>query len=325
MARSSRRSLASGGRFNNVDLVYPFTGANATHGLAVVTDRKTDKLHIYEVDGSANPPVKDVTASSAPLIFGTSKPVKSKTAYGVAAWSPSAGVVEVFISQENTTNLQKVVLDGVGTASVSYHKVGAVLALPNTFTLPNSTSWTPCFNPAHPDWQAHAEGMVVDPATGTLWADQELVGLWKINSNLGSPQLVHKLTRYGQTYSVSNNKCVINKNSTSYGDSYLPGDVEGIGLYQSGASGYLIMSNQNSSLFTVFNRDGGTYRGSFKVGSNGAIDAVDATDGVAVTNMSLGGAFGSGMLITQDGKDTPEGGTNFKFTPWSSVASALNL
>ena len=124
---------------------------------------------------------------------------------------------------------------------------------------------------------------------------------------------------------MSNNKCVINNNSTSYGDSYLPGDLEGIGLYQSGAGGYLVISNQNASLFTVFNRDGGAYRGSFKVGAAGSIDAVDTTDGVAVTNLSLGGAYGTGMLITQDGKDTPEGGTNFKFTPWSSVKSALNL
>ena len=31
------------------------------------------------------------------------------------------------------------------------------------------------------------------------------------------------------------------------------------------------------------------------------------------------------MLVTQDGKDAPEGGTNFKFTPWPKVATALGL
>jgi len=313
-----------GGRFNNVDLVYDVTLGGQTRDLAVVTDRATDKLHIYAVNGANATPVQDVTAASVPLLFGTTKPVKSKTAYGVAVWRNPAGVAEVFATQENTTNLGKWVLTDAGGGKVSYQAAGSY-SFPNTFTLPNNTQWTPCFNPAHPDWQAHAEGMVVDPATGTLWADQELVGLWKLTTNLTSPQLVHKLKRFGQTYTVSNGKCVINNNSTSYGDSYLPGDLEGIGLFTSGANGYLVMSNQNVSSFTVFNRDGGTFRGTFKVGANGAIDAVDKTDGVAITNANMGGAFASGMLITQDGKDTPEGGTDFKFTPWSSVASAMGL
>ncbi len=315
---------ANGGRFNNVDLVYDVTLGGQTRDLAVVTDRATDKLHIYAVDGANASPVQDVTAANVPLLFGGTKPVKSKTAYGVAVWRNPAGVAEVFSTQENTTNLGKWVLTDAGGGKVSYQPAGT-FSFPNTFTLPNSTTWTPCFNPAHPDWQAHAEGMVVDPATGTLWADQELVGLWKLTTDLTSPQLVHKLKRFGQTYSVSNGKCVINNSSTSFGDSYLPGDLEGIGLFQSGADGYLVMSNQNSSLFTVFNRDGGTYRGSFKVGAAGSIDTVDKTDGVAITNANLGGAFGSGMLITQDGKDSPEGGTDFKFTPWSAVASAMGI
>ena len=147
-----------------------------------MTDRKTDKLHILPVNGDANPPVVEVTAAGVPLLFGTSAPVASKTAYGIAAWRTLGGAIEVFVSQENTTNLRKVVLTGVGTASVGYQKIEPVLALPNTFTLPNGQSWTPCFNPSKPTWQAHVEGMVVDPANGTLWADQELVGLWKITT-----------------------------------------------------------------------------------------------------------------------------------------------
>ncbi len=216
---------AGGGRFNNVDLVYP--NAASAEALAIVTDRKTDKLHIFTVNGDSNPPVVEVTAAGVPLLFGTSAPVASKTAYGIAAWRTPGGAIEVFVSQENTTNLRKVVLTGVGTASVGYQKIEPVLALPNTFTLPNGQSWTPCFNPSKPTWQAHVEGMVVDPANGTLWADQELVGLWKITTDLTNPQLVHKLKRYGQTWTVQNNKCVINNNSTSFGDDYLPGRPRG--------------------------------------------------------------------------------------------------
>jgi 3-phytase len=316
-----------GGRFNNVDLVYPVVAGDQTPGLAIVSDRATDKLHVFRVDGRVTPPVTEVTAANVPLVFGTTQPVTSKTAYGVAAWRTPAGTVEVFVSQENTTNVQKLVLSGVESGSVSYQKVGPLLSLPNTFTMPNGSSWTPCFNPSHPDWQAHVEGMVVDPTTGVMWADQELVGLWKITTDLSSSQLVHKIKRYGQTWTVSNGRCRVDSSSTSYGDAYLPGDLEGVGLYRagSGAAGYLVMSNQDSSLFTVFDRDGGAYRGSFKVGSAGSIDAVDKTDGVAVVNVALGTGFPSGLVITQDGKNAPEGGTNFKFTPWQSIASPLGL
>ena len=317
---------AGGGRYNNVDLVHGVVlGSGPARDLAVVTDRKTDKLHIFAVDGTATPPVTEVTAAGVPLLFGAAKPVKSKTAYGVAAWRNPAGAVEVFATQENTVNLARFTLTDAGGGKVSYHKT-ASFSFPSSFTVAGST-WTPCFNPSHPDWQAHAEGMVVDPATGTLWADQELVGLWKLTTDLTSPQLVHELKRFGQTYSTGGGKCSVNANSTSYGDPYLLGDLEGIGLYQAGTSGggYLVISNQGGSFFSVFDRDGGTYRGAFKVGSAGAIDAVDQTDGVALSNLSLGPGFTSGMLITQDGKDTPEGGTNFKLTPWASVAQPLGL
>ena len=307
---------AGGGRYNNVDLVHGVTlGPGPARDLAVVTDRKTDKLHIFAINGAVNPPVTEVTGTGVPLLFGAAKPIRSKPAYGVAAWWNPAGAVEVFATQENTVNLARFTLTDAGGGKVSYHRT-ASYSFPTSFTVGGST-WTPCFNPSHPDWQAHAEGMVVDPATGTLWADQELVGIWKLTTDLTSPQLVHKLKRFGQTYSVSNGRCSINASSASYGDSYLPGDLEGIGLYRAGtsANGYLVVSNQSASVFTVFDRDGGSYRGAFKVGSAGAIDAVDQTDGVVVTNLPLGPGFPSGMLITQDGKDTPEGGTNFKSRP----------
>ena len=81
---------------------------------------------------------------------------------------------------------------------------------------------------------AHAKAMVVDPDTGTLWVDQEIVGLWKMSTDLTNPVLVHKLTRFGQKYSVVSGKCKIDAGSTSYGESYLPGDLKGIGLYRAG-------------------------------------------------------------------------------------------
>ncbi len=328
-------SIPSNSRYNNIDVVYGITLGGLTRDLAVVTDRGTDKLHVFAIDGNAANPLSEVTSSSAPLVFGTTKKINSKTTYGLATWrNPDNGDGEVFVTQENTTNLAKLKLTDAGGGKVSYQKV-ATASLPEQFTgaaygLPNNTTWKPCFNPKHPDWQAHAEGMVVDPATRTLWVDQEIVGLWKMTTDLSSPQpsqLVHKLTRFGQKYTVSNDKCVIDKGSTSYGESYLPGDLEGISVYRAGtgSGGYLIISNQNASLFTVFSRDGQKYLGSFTVGAGAGIDAVQATDGLDVINVPMGSEYPQGLLVTQDGKDTSEGGTNFKFTPWPNVAAALGL
>jgi 3-phytase len=42
-------------------------------------------------------------------------------------------------------------------------------------------------------------------------------------------------------------------------------------------------------------------------------------------NVALGTGFPAGLVVTQDGKNAPEGGTNFKFTPWQSIASPLGL
>ena len=319
--------IPSGSRYNNIEVLYGINLGGTTRDLAVLSDRGTDKLHIFAINGaSTSAPLSEVTASSAPLVFGGTKKINSKTTYGLAGWRNRAtGKGEVFVTQENTTNLAKLVLTDAGGGKVSYQRV-ASLSLPNRFTLPNGSTWTPCFNPKHPDWVAHAEGMVVDPDTGTLWADQEIVGLWRMTTDLTNPVLVHKLTRFGQKYSVVSGKCKVDAASTSYGESYLPGDLEGIGLYRAGTSsnGYLIISNQQKSLFTVFSRDGASYLGTFAIGG-GMFDSVEATDGLDVINVNMGPKYPQGMLVTQDGKDAPEGGTNFKFTPWPSVAKALGL
>lgn len=315
-------------RFNNVDVLYGITVGGARWDLALVSDRGTDTVHVFRIDGGAAAPLTEVTAAGVPLVFGGTKKIRSKTTYGLTAWRiPGTGTGEVFVSQENTTNIAKLVLTDAGNGRVGYQKVASV-RLPNTFTLPTGASWTPCFNPSHPDWQAHAEGMVVDPATGTLWADQEIVGLWEMTTDLTSPQLVHKLTRFGQKYTVVNQKCRIDTGSPSYGETYLPGDLEGIGLYRRDAldgTGYLIISNQQKSVFTVFDRGGRNYLGTFAIGSGPNTDAVQQTDGLDVMNVSLGGEYSQGMLVTQDGSNAPEGGTNFKFTPWPRVAAALGL
>jgi 3-phytase len=71
---------------------------------------------------------------------------------------------------------------------------------------------------------------------------------------------------------------------------------------------------------------GGRYLGSVTI-DLGA-DRVQDSDGADVTPVSLGRAYPSGLLVTQDGfpsavdpnRDEP---SNFKFTPWERFAAAF--
>ena len=119
-------AIPSGSRYNNIEVLYGINLGGTTRDLAVLSDRGTDKLHIFAINGaSATAPLSEVTASSAPLVFGGTKKINSKTTYGLAGWRNRAtGKGEVFVTQENTTNLAKLVLIDAGGGKVSYQKRG---------------------------------------------------------------------------------------------------------------------------------------------------------------------------------------------------------
>jgi 3-phytase len=54
---------------------------------------------------------------------------------------------------------------------------------------------------------------------------------------------------------------------------------------------------------------------------------VGDTDGLDVTARNLGGAFGQGMLVVQDGFNVDSTGRalpqNFKLVPWAKIQSLL--
>jgi hypothetical protein len=63
---------------------------------------------------------------------------------------------------------------------------------------------------------------------------------------------------------------------------------------------------------------------SFRIVDNPAlnIDGVTNTDGIDVTNVSLGSAFPFGMFVVQDGTN-PGANQNFKFIPWERIAKRI--
>ncbi|WP_081752581.1 phytase [Kallotenue papyrolyticum] len=109
---------------------------------------------------------------------------------------------------------------------------------------------------------------------------------------------------------------------------HLGGYLEGLSLYYTSShGGYLIVSDQSSSRFVVYLREGNNnYVTSFSVQAGNGIDGVTGTDGLDVTNVFLGPSFPKGVFVVHDGKNTlgttsEVVNSNYKLVPWEVIAS----
>ncbi|NUO56826.1 MAG: phytase [Hamadaea sp.] len=333
-----------GGRFNNVDLLYGMPIGGAARDIAVVSDRGRDQLRIYRIDPAAAavgaPPLVDVTDAGAPLVFSADldEVNDQRSAYGLATWrDKSTGGYYALVSRRHTTDVALVRLIATPSGTVTYTVV-RTLTLPNTFTLPNGQSWSPCLEP---DEQAQVEGMVVDAQTGVLYAGQEDVGIWRVSASLlGTPVLMDKVREFGvpATFDEATEECV-SGTDPGFGGTHLSADVEGLTLYyRRDGKGYLLASSQGDFTFAVYQRQGANaYVGSFRIVADddpSDPDGSEVCDGAAVLNVPLGNQFDEGLLVVQDGQNTPgeldENGeqrenTNFKFVEWDDVAEEVGL
>jgi len=155
------------------------------------------------------------------------------------------------------------------------------------------------------------EGCVADDASRTLYVAEEDVGLWRVTA-----EPAHSATPVAVDKVASNPK--------------LKDDMEGVGLYDlGGGRGYLVVSSQGNNSYAVYRREGdNAYLGSFSVIADPGkgIDGISETDGLDVSSANLGPGFEHGAMIAQDGRNMlPVQNQNFKFVPWSTIASALNL
>lgn len=323
------------GRFNNVDLVHGLRLPSGRADLAVTSDRGNDRLRVYRIDRERpGGPLTDVTDPSAAPVFSSSQEEinEQRTAYGLATWTDRrSGRSYALVSQRERTRLALLELTPKSDGTVGYRKV-RTLELPADFRLPNGTSWTPCGEPGE---LPQVEGMVVDPATGTLYAGQEDVGIWRLHADLtGKPQLVDKVREYGVpgTYDPATEECTAGADP-GYGGKRLKADVEGLTLLDEGdGDGYLLASSQGDDTFAAYDRevsDRNAYEGGFRVtAASAALDGSEECDGAAVLNKPLGAAFPHGLLVVQDGHDTPgdaeRPSTGFKFVDLGDVLDAVD-
>jgi 3-phytase len=153
-----------------------------------------------------------------------------------------------------------------------------------------------------------AEGCVADDRQGRLFVAEEDRGIWVLAADAGTGGQPRLILPVG---------------------SHLAADAEGLAIFRGPRANYLIASSQGNSSFAVLDAEPPfAYRGSFRVGINAeaGIDGVSDTDGLEAAALDLGGAYGEGMLVVQDGyKRLPDGAQNFKYLAWRDVARALGL
>ncbi|MEV0241626.1 phytase [Streptomyces sp. NPDC050674] len=329
------------GRYNNVDLVTGLRTATGRADVAVVSDRGNDRLRIYRIDPSRpGGPLTDITDPAVAPVFSTGQDEinDQRTAYGLATWQDtSSGRTYALVSRRERTSLALVELRPTAGGTVTYRKV-RTLDLPSSFRLPNGTTWSPC---AEPGELPQVEGMVVDPATGTLYAAQEAIGIWRMRADLtAEPVLVDKVRGYGVpgVYDEETEECTPGADP-GFGGERLSADVEGLTLFREpDGDGYLFVSSQGDDTFALYDREvseKNEYEGGFRVGAASAtLDGSEECDGAAVLNAPLGHRYPNGLLVVQDGHDTPdvpdgEGGTRtatgFKFVDLRDVVDAADL
>ncbi|MFE3325674.1 phytase [Streptomyces sp. NPDC059176] len=323
------------GRFNNVDLVHALRLAPGRADVAVTTDRGQDRLRFYRIDGSRrSAPLVDITDPAAPPVFSTGQADinEQATAYGLATWKDRTnGRSYALVSRRNRTTVALLQIVPTASGTVTYRAL-RTLDLPHAFRLPNGTPWSPC---AEPGELPQVEGMVVDPANGMLYAAQEDVGIWRVRADLtGTPKLIDKVREYGVpgTYDEKNQTCTPGRDP-GYGGTHLTADVEGLTLFtEPGGDGHLLASSQGDDSFALYDREVGTaneYEGGFRItAATPALDGSEQCDGAAALNAPLGRRYPHGLLVVQDGHDTPGDGereaTGFTFVDLGDVVDSID-
>ena len=325
------------GRYNNVDIAYGLAFDGETVDVAVVSDRYNDQLRFWVIDpagADAAVPLVEVTAAEQQFLFHSSRTAvdEGHTAYGVAVYQPATGSAYVVVTEEGATTIATVEIvsadGGFGYTDIRH------LDMPGAFRLPDGTTWIPC---ERPGVGPHLEGVSVDQRSGVLYATQEDVGLWRIQLPLGEsdPVLLDRVGDFGihDDFDAESGECRPRQDyATGFGGPNLTADAEGIDIYYGpGATGYVIVSSQGDDRYAVYSTDGDNRPlSTFVIHGVGAVDDVNGSDGLAVTNRPVG-PYQEGLLVTHDepetGDDVDEDRqpTSFSYVSWPQVAAALHL
>ena len=149
-----------------------------------------------------------------------------------------------------------------------------------------------------------SEGCVVDPRTARLYVAEEDVGIWRFDARASGSTTAVKLA------GVDGKRLVA--------------DVEGLAIAAEGAGsgGWLVASSQGDNTFSVYRLADERFAGRFRI-AEGRLGSTQETDGIAVMTGDFGPAFPQGLMVAQDGENSPA--QNFKLVGWGKIKAALKL
>ena len=149
-----------------------------------------------------------------------------------------------------------------------------------------------------------SEGCVVDPRTARLYVAEEDVGIWRFDARASASTRPVKLAGTDGKQLVA--------------------DVEGLAIAADGAGngGWLLASSQGDNAYAVYRLADERLAGRFRIGA-GRFGSTQETDGIAVLTGDFGPAFCQGLMVAQDGENSPA--QNFKLVGWGKVQAALKL
>lgn len=149
-----------------------------------------------------------------------------------------------------------------------------------------------------------SEGCVVDARTARLYVAEEDVGIWRFDARASGSTTPVKLA------GVDGKRLVA--------------DVEGLAIAAEGAGngGWLVASSQGDNAYTLYRLADELFAGRFRIGT-GVVGSTQETDGIAVITGDFGPAFPQGLMVAQDGENSPA--QNFKLVGWARVKAALHL
>lgn len=153
------------------------------------------------------------------------------------------------------------------------------------------------------------EGCTVDDVRGVLYVGEERRGVWRFPA---APDADPD----GRLIAETDGETLV-------------ADVEGIDLaIDADGRRVLVVSSQGDDAFAAFDvtNGGAGLLGRFRIADAPVhgVDGASETDGLAVTTTDLGGAFGDGLLVVQDGRNRmPAEHQSFKLVAWRAVLNAL--